>query len=389
MELEDSSRQVNSILKRNLTRMENSIKERESNNEINLGRNENHDIYHNNDNLEFENNFNLNENDNIMNDDGMRNMYQEAGLQSGNKNLIDEKMSILSNNINFNNFENNDQDFLKVDLNSLKNFEKNFEVNKNIKDGDDQTRAETKSNFKFDEIENKVDEIHQHLDNLENFRVSYDNIISKLFGQNYEGITEHKEIMNDEVNELLGVINGEIQNEEIEKNISELNNLYNQNLSIEEQRRTESRNSKSSNKIFNSNLNSKSKFSDKISGEKNYMEEEMMPEYGENMGMDVIFENMDDFTNTSVLHSYNVWNQINKEDNFDMRSFSENQNKFGDYLNQNLKNDKMKFNQFVGDFPNQNPAFMFYNILEEQAKGNIRISQKDQMNFGDMYLERY
>ena len=112
--------------------------------------------------------------------------------------------------------------------------------------------------------------------------------------------------MNDEVNKLLEVINGEIQNEEIEKNISELNNLYNQNLFIEEQRRTESRNSKSSNKIFNSNLNSKSKFSDKISGEKNYMEEEMMPEYGENMGMDVIFENMDDFTNKSVLNSYNV-----------------------------------------------------------------------------------
>ena len=49
----------------------------------------------------------------------------------------------------------------------------------------------------------------------------------------------------------------------------------------------------------------------------------------------------------------------------------------------------MNFNKFVGDFPNQNPALMFYNILEEQAKGNIKISQKDQMNYGDMYLEKY
>ena len=49
----------------------------------------------------------------------------------------------------------------------------------------------------------------------------------------------------------------------------------------------------------------------------------------------------------------------------------------------------MNFNKFVGDFPNQNPALMFYNILEEQAKINIKISQKDQMNYGDMYLEKY
>ena len=62
--------------------------------------------------------------------------------------------------------------------------------------------------------------------------------------------------------------------------------------------------------------------------------------------MDVIFENMEDFTNTSVLNSYNVWTQINKDENFDINNFSKNQNQLSDFLDDNLNHGKMNFKFF-------------------------------------------
>jgi hypothetical protein len=121
-----------------------------------------------------------------------------------------------------------------------------------------------------------------------------------------------------------------------------LNNLYQKNISIEEQRRADSMGgSKSSNKIFDSNLNSKGKDSNKISEEKIF-EEELMPE----VGMDIIFEGMEDFTNTSIYNSYNAWTQINKEENDDSNTFASNQNLIKNYLEKNLNSKTISFKYF-------------------------------------------
>ncbi len=275
---------------------------------------------------------------NGMPDHSMKNMMDQADKmaieQSNQKSIFLPSQDFYKAQVTFNEPQFNQ--ILEIDQEQLKNFEKNFsqiETKKSERDIYDEV-----SNFKLDQkIEQKVEELHQHLDHLNHFRTNYQDALQKILGQNLEDLKKSELDMNPEINHLLNVISGKEQDQMIEQNIKEFNEIFAQKENIE-QKRAEILTSGS--RIIDSNKftsKSKGKNSDAISGD--FMQQQLDLE-----PMDAIFELDENYTNTGMFNSYNMWSKINNQEKFDQQSFTRDQNLYGNFLTKNLKkNTKMPF----------------------------------------------